>query len=334
MSHHALDDHFDITDALEGKDHYDNTAERLYLDDPFGWHTYSTDVWVELDFGKTVEINDIVTRGTVHHLGKFWVQEYRLKYKDRGDSWYYVTNEDGSPKLFSANSDPRGEVRHAVYLTATALRLEATKTKRCCFVEFTDPPHVTGMRLKVEGCFTPRERKPCEPNVDLVKATSLSDIKVAHTASDENFDVNDPMRNGKHLNVTAERLYFDDPYGWNTYAAKVWLQLDFHRTAEIHAIVTKGTIHHMGVIWVREYRLKYQKPGNDDRWYDVTDENGNPKIFAGNTDALGEVRHEVRLTTTALRLEATKTKRCCFVQLTDPPHVTGMRLKIEGCFEK
>ncbi len=79
----------------------DNTAERLYLNDRDGWHTYADDVWVELDFGgKTADIYSIVTRGTVHHLGVFWVKSYKLQYKKPGDdAWRYVTDTNGQPEV-------------------------------------------------------------------------------------------------------------------------------------------------------------------------------------------------------------------------------------------
>ena len=66
--------------------------------------------YIQADFGQLQRIQAIATQG--RHDRYHWVRSYKFAYSADGVTYHYVTNIDGSDRVFVGNSDRHTVVEH------------------------------------------------------------------------------------------------------------------------------------------------------------------------------------------------------------------------------
>ena len=78
-------------------DYYLPSYARLHGDRGDGWCALEDDDtpsdWLQIDFGKTVEVCGVATQGDIN--GNEWVTEFELSFSSRGDSWETYKDTNG-----------------------------------------------------------------------------------------------------------------------------------------------------------------------------------------------------------------------------------------------
>ncbi|XP_038060996.1 uncharacterized protein LOC119731795 [Patiria miniata] len=98
--------------------------------------------WIQVDFNGTVTITGLITQGR-GDLDQ-WVTEYQVTYSNDAQSWYHVTDADGTPIKFPGNTDRN---------TLVTTRLPFALHTRILRIHPTDWNEHCSMRFEVIGCY-------------------------------------------------------------------------------------------------------------------------------------------------------------------------------------
>ena len=92
-----IPDSFMRASSAFDSDSYLPSYARLHGDRGDGWcaldHDDTPNDWLQIDFGKTIEVCGVATQGDIN--GNEWVLEFELSFSSRGDSWETYKDTDG-----------------------------------------------------------------------------------------------------------------------------------------------------------------------------------------------------------------------------------------------
>ncbi|XP_066299157.1 uncharacterized protein [Branchiostoma lanceolatum] len=222
---------------------------------------------VELSSTTSI-IAGVITQGRAG-LYPQWVTSYKLTFSSDGVEWDTYT-EQGQEKVFEGNTDKNTEVEHLLVPPVTAR-----------FVRFNPLTWYIWASMRVEVLL-------CAPETCSVEPSGMENAAATITASTT------------HASCSTERALLnsqpavrDDTDAWgaawcaaNQNAPGQWLQVDLNSTTSIAGVITQGRADMDQR--VTSYKLTFSSDG---AVWDTYSEQGQEKVFEGNTDRNTEVEH-------------------------------------------
>ncbi|XP_067931280.1 lactadherin-like [Watersipora subatra] len=203
---------------------------RPYLDNRLGWcaRIKSSSEWLQIDIGVVTTVTAILTQGRGD--GKEWVTGFLVSYSSDGELWTYITEENGSSRVFKANVDSYS-VEH-VYLPAA---VEARFVKLHVQSWNKHP----SMRAELIGC---------QDNKKVLGQLPYGQLQ----ASSSHY-----YRSGSSCQASDGHILSSKAWCAADNNKKQWLQLDIGPPTKISALITKGRGDTGRKQWVTKYKISY-----------------------------------------------------------------------------
>ncbi|XP_062520334.1 EGF-like repeat and discoidin I-like domain-containing protein 3 [Corticium candelabrum] len=253
--------------------HHDINGVRLLrtVHPVFAYCTKVNDVnqWVQVDFKKQMKVTGVATQG--RYKFEQWVRRYSISYSSDGQTWLPY-EEDGETKVFQGNGDQNGVVKNNFALPVFTRYIRFNPKVwfgHICF------------RLEFYGC-----QDVCNSGLGMVSG-ALDSSRLA--ASSIFNDIHDER--GSRLLTTTNGARSLSTLHVNT---DQYLQVDVGLVTTVTAVATQGR--DALDQWIKTYSLSHSKDGST--WF-AYKENGQEKVFSGNSDFRQVVTHHLSVPITA-----------------------------------
>nr|XP_042904159.1 uncharacterized protein LOC107439698 isoform X4 [Parasteatoda tepidariorum] len=243
--------------------------------------------FIEIDLDQIRAVYGIITQGK--KLSKQFVTSYQLVYSSDGNSYSYYQDENGKNKVFTANYDDVGEVKHVFSspFEAKLVRIEplSWEGKISLRIELlgcsdalepTIPFGEIGVTESSRPTIPPTKPKECTDPIGL-ESGALSDIQFSASS---NF--------GPKFSPELARLGSDTVWMSGVLDENQYIQIDFIDEANITGLKTRGREDIPQ--WVTSFIVEHSNDGSI--WRKVKDEDGKEKEFPANFDPVSVVTNE------------------------------------------
>ncbi|KFM64508.1 Hemocytin, partial [Stegodyphus mimosarum] len=283
-----------------------------------------SDQYFQINFQKKANISGVKTKG--RQDSSEWVTSYIIAYSDDGVTWEKITDENGIPKEFLANTDQYTTVTNMLpnVLITKYLRIIPTKWEKWISMQVeilacTPAEMEKLIALKPPSLPRPRVRpgvavpvfgltvKECTKPMGLQNGLLL-DSQLSATSSYSSRFTPDFARMGSDSVWAAANL-----------KDRQYLQVDFLDEQNVTGIITKGREDIPQ--WVTAYTVSYSNDGIV--WNPIKGDDGTKKEFSANYDPFALVTNNfpTMIRTRFLRIEPTKWKNWI-----------SMQIEILGCY--
>lgn len=239
------------------------------------WSTDEKNSWIQVDFQRPVVISQVATQGARQLFHSQFVEKYSISYSNDRRGWiFYKGDSRHLRKVFSGNQDAYEVKTNTLFppVIGRFIRLHPI-----------DWYNKATVRMELYGC----ELDGCSVPLGM-ESRLIQDHHITATSTASSW-YSGPWkpslaRLNKQGTINAWQAKYQD--------MNQWLQVELPEIRKITGIITQGAKSLGKEMYVISYTLLYSDDGI--HWEKYTDdEEGQPKIFSGNTDNNEHVKNYI-----------------------------------------